>query len=294
MIALALTLVAYALTTLAAAPLLVGRGRWRVHRPGLALAVWFAMFFSGLIAAAGSLAAAVAAALVQVLAANRDSDSALGMLAVIALCWLGFGPLGAALFVVTERTRPILLRERETRHELTDLAHRLRYRTERFGDVTVGFLRYERAFACALQGAELDVLVSSGAASALTRAELAAVVEHERAHVDLRHGLVLRLAEVNAACLPRVRAAAEMMRSSALLVELVADDAAARRCGSAVANALRTLGTLEDDESMLLRAMRLEQRHGTARVGAMARWPEAIRQPVEYHSAGHSRSSRTR
>ena len=96
-------------------------------------------------------------------------------------------------------------------------------------------------------------------------------VEHERAHVDLRHGLVLRLAEVNAACLPRVRAAAEMMRSSALLVELVADDAAARRCGTAVASALRTLGTLEDDESMLLRALRLEQRQGAAQHAEMAR-----------------------
>ncbi|MEU5155157.1 M48 family metalloprotease [Glycomyces sp. NPDC021274] len=271
MIALALTLVAYALTTLAAAPLLVGRGRWRVHRPGLALAVWFAMFFSGLTAAVGSLAAAVAAALDQVLAAHRDSDSLMGLLAVIALCWLGFGPLGAVLFVVTERTRPILLRERATREELTELVRRLRYRTERFGDLTVGFLRYERAFACTLQGPDLDVLVSSRAASALTRAELAAVVEHERAHVDLRHGLVLRLAEVNAACLPRVRAAAEMMRSSALLVELVADDVAARRCGAAVAGALRTLGTLEDDESMLLRAKRLEQQHGAARRAVVSR-----------------------
>jgi Zn-dependent protease with chaperone function len=265
MIALALTLVAYALATLAAAPLLVGRGRWRVHRPGLALTAWFAMFFSGLFAATGSLAAAVAAALDQVLDAHRDSDSVLGLLGVIALCWLGFGPLGAALFVVTERARPILLREQETRLELTELVHRLRYRTERFGDLTVGFLRYERAFACTLQGLDMDVLVSSGAASALSRAELAAVIEHERAHVDLRHGLVLRLAEVNAACLPRVRAAAEMMRSSALLVELVADDAAARRCGGAVAGALRTLGTLEGDESMLLRAMRLEQRQDAAR-----------------------------
>ena len=281
MIPLALTLVAYALTTLAAAPLLVGRGRWRVHRPRLALAVWFAMFFSGLIAAAGSLAAAVAAALGQVLAAHRDSDSALGMLAVIALCWLGFGPLGAALFVVTERTRPILLRERATRNELAGLVRRLRYRTERYGDVTVGFLRYERAFACALEGAELDVLVSSGAASALTRAELAAVIEHERAHVDLRHGLVLRMAEVNASCLPRLRAAAEMMRSSALLVELVADDAAARRCGADVAGALRTLGTLEDDESMLLRAMRLEQRTGAAERKAMPRRSTLFRHSVE-------------
>lgn len=270
MIALALTLVAYALATLAAAPLLVGRGRWRVHRPGLALTAWFAMFFSGLFAATGSLAAAVAAALDQVLDAHRDSDSVLGLLGVIALCWLGFGPLGAALFVVTERARPILLREQETRLELTELVHRLRYRTERFGDLTVGFLRYERAFACTLQGLDMDVLVSSGAASALSRAELAAVIEHERAHVDLRHGLVLRLAEVNAACLPRVRAAVEMMRSSALLIELAADDVAARRCGPAAAGALRTLGTLEDDESMLLRALRLEQRTGAAERTAMA------------------------
>jgi len=271
MIPLALTLVGYVLTTLAAAPLLVGRGRWRVHRPRLALAIWFWMFFSGLFAAAGSLASAVVAALEQVLAAHRDSDSALGMLAVMALCWLGFGPVGAALFVVTERTRPILLRERETQGELSELVRRLRYRTERYGDVTVGFLRYERAFACALQGADLDVLVSSGAAGALSPAELGAVIEHERAHVSLRHGLVLRLAEVNAACLPRVRAAAEMMRSSALLIELVADDVAARRSGAAAAGALRTLGALEDDESMLLRALRLEQRADAADRGVMAR-----------------------
>nr|WP_231747366.1 M56 family metallopeptidase [Auraticoccus cholistanensis] len=125
----------------------------------------------------------------------------------------------------------------------------------------------ERALACALpgrlpggSGARHRVVVSSGLARALTPAELRAVMQHELAHLRLHHPVLVRLARLNAACLPLLPGARELHRVTGLLVELIADDAAARRCGSApLARALTTIGTREGDESMLLRAERLRR-----------------------------------
>ena len=86
------------------------------------------------------------------------------------------------------------------------------------------------------------VVLTSAALSALDSEQLQAVLSHERAHLSGRHHLVLETAAALNRAFPRVplfaRASGEITR----LVELVADDVAARRYGRLpVATAMVTM-----------------------------------------------------
>lgn len=86
------------------------------------------------------------------------------------------------------------------------------------------------------------IVVSSGALDRLEETQLQAVLTHERAHLRHRHHLLLTAIDALAAALfwaPSFRAA---RRSMPILLEMTADDIAARRWGrQAVAAALRIL-----------------------------------------------------
>lgn len=109
---------------------------------------------------------------------------------------------------------------------------------------------------------ERAIVVPSRLDDLLTPAQLQAVVAHEYAHLRWRHDLILRLAQVNELCLPRrLAVAASFRRAMRLLLELVADDAAARHAGAVhLANALTRVGETGGDESLLLRASRLAEK----------------------------------
>jgi Zn-dependent protease with chaperone function len=95
------------------------------------------------------------------------------------------------------------------------------------------------------------VVVSAGTLSLLDRAELAAVLSHERAHADERHDLVLLPFTALSRTLPRAgwlrrprRALAAAHEAVALLVEMRADDKArCRHTGGALAAALVRFAT---------------------------------------------------
>ncbi|TQL67225.1 Zn-dependent protease with chaperone function [Nocardioides albertanoniae] len=81
---------------------------------------------------------------------------------------------------------------------------------------------------CLPHWARGDVYVTNAALEVLSRAELAAVLEHERAHLRGRHALVVSAATVLGTAFPFVplfRAAANAVPG---LVEMAADDAAVR------------------------------------------------------------------
>jgi len=86
------------------------------------------------------------------------------------------------------------------------------------------------------------IVVSSGALDRLEETQLQAVLTHERAHLRHRHHLLLTAIDALAAALfwaPSFRGA---RRSMPILLEMMADDIAARRWGrQAVAAALRIL-----------------------------------------------------
>jgi Zn-dependent protease with chaperone function len=93
-------------------------------------------------------------------------------------------------------------------------------------------------------GRPAAIVLTSGALAVLDRAQLGAVIAHERAHLAGRHHLLISLSRGLAASFPRVpvftRAPAEVSR----LAEMCADDTAARRTGRpALLSALLAMGT---------------------------------------------------
>jgi hypothetical protein len=111
------------------------------------------------------------------------------------------------------------------------------------------------------------VVVSAGVLRAFTPAELAAVMAHERAHLRARHDVVLLPFVVAGRLLGRPRWLRAAYESVTLLVEMCADDAAARAQGrAAVRRALLRLvdvavatppGTLGAAAGVTARAQRL-------------------------------------
>jgi Zn-dependent protease with chaperone function len=136
---------------------------------------------------------------------------------------------GVSLCVEIVRAR----RERRRQLEVLDLV------AERDARTGAWVLAHSAAAAYCLPGRGGRIVLTTTAMSLLRDEELVAVVTHERAHVRQRHDIVLalaRAAERSLGWLPGVRGTHEEQRR---LVEMIADDAAARRSTRlAVAGAL--------------------------------------------------------
>ncbi|MBX9641314.1 MAG: M56 family metallopeptidase, partial [Mycobacteriaceae bacterium] len=92
-------------------------------------------------------------------------------------------------------------------------------------------LGVEQPLAYCLPGVRSRVVVSEGALSTLADTEVAAILSHERAHLRARHDLVLEAFTAVHAAFPRLVRSANALGAVALLVELLADDAAVRTVG---------------------------------------------------------------
>jgi Zn-dependent protease with chaperone function len=84
-----------------------------------------------------------------------------------------------------------------------------------------------------LGGRPGTVVITSAAVAALERPHLDAVLAHERAHLAGRHHLLLTLTRALATSLPRIRLFTVAQAEVARLLEMCADDTAARRYGTA-------------------------------------------------------------
>jgi Zn-dependent protease with chaperone function len=103
---------------------------------------------------------------------------------------------------------------------------------------------HDRPVAYCVPGRDGQVVLSSAALAALTTDQLGAVLEHEWAHLRGRHHLAVLWARALERAFPRVRLFRTAAREIGVLLEMCADDAAARRWGrSAVASALRSLSS---------------------------------------------------
>jgi Zn-dependent protease with chaperone function len=101
----------------------------------------------------------------------------------------------------------------------------------------------ERAAYC-VAGRPNAIVVTSAALDALSDRHLQAVLAHERAHLAGRHHYVLAFARALAAAIPRVTLFGKGAREIARLLEIAADDAAARSHGSQILlDALLALST---------------------------------------------------
>ncbi|MCC9311513.1 M56 family metallopeptidase [Kitasatospora sp. RB6PN24] len=237
---LGLLLLGFVLAT--GGPLLLARARWVDREPVLALLVWQCLVVAVLLCCALSLLLSVAAALPAV-RAMIFTGAPPGVEAAYQLVDAeGWGRLVAALLALGGAwTGVSLVREiraaralRESRHR--ELAHRA-------PELPVGIgapparrerlvvLENVRPDAWSLPGPQSRLVVTTGALRRLTDRELEAVLSHERVHVRARHHWLSQGAQALAAGFPRVTVFTAFRDQVGELVELAADDRAARRHG---------------------------------------------------------------
>ncbi|MFF0819556.1 M56 family metallopeptidase [Micromonospora haikouensis] len=138
----------------------------------------------------------------------------------LGLVGVGFG-IGAVLLGTTVRSVHATVRAQRRHRDLLALVAR---RDPEVPGALV--LDHPSAAAYCLPGVKPRVVVSAGALSMLDRAELAAVLTHERAHAQERHDLVLLPFTALCRALPWFRWVRDAHERVALLVEMRADDKA--------------------------------------------------------------------
>jgi len=114
---------------------------------------------------------------------------------------------------------------------------------------------------CIPRRGDARVVISQGTVDALDDDALQAVLEHERAHVRVRHDLVLEAFGVLHRAFPRPVRTDAPLRQSQVLVELMADDAARKVAGDtalaraivALAGGVTPAGTLGASSDALIR-----------------------------------------
>ncbi|MEU0402692.1 M56 family metallopeptidase [Streptomyces sp. NPDC006197] len=226
-------------------PWLVARARWAQQVPRLALGVW----------AACGAGFAVASALLpaQMVLSSSSSHRLADMMFTLrpptpdqllhldgrerlALC--------LSLLVLSVPTAAFVRRLAGARRMRTRHAGVLRLVGRYDPALRATVLDDDRPAVYCLPGRPRRVVVSSGAVRALTPAQLAAALAHERAHIAGRHHLLVAAAEAFAAVFPRLPLARHGGPAVPLLLEMAADDRALRRCTrDALATALYALAS---------------------------------------------------
>lgn len=218
------------------------RARWPYRAPQAGILLWQAV---GLAWGLAMIGTALAAGLAPY---ERGVARGLGALAGggtaplspphYAALAAGFVACGALLSALAAHVVHVVAARRRHRSLLTLVAR------DDPGAPGALVLDHPDAAAYCLPGVRTRIVVSSGTLRMLTRAELAAVLAHERAHARERHDLVLLpFASLRRALpgLPVVRAAVSAVR---LLIEMRADDRARRlHAADPLARALVRFGT---------------------------------------------------
>jgi Zn-dependent protease with chaperone function len=225
---------------------LLRRATWTERAPRLGVIMWQA-------ATASVLGAVTLAGLVLMVPAARASHSLADLLdACQAMLLSHYGgvkePLGAYVGLLVAAgvtgwtllwvTASLVLAARRRFSHLRALAIVARRRP----DLEALVLEHHQPMAYCLPGRHRCVVLTTGALERLDDAQLAAVLAHERAHLDGRHDLAVNVAAAIERAFPGVPLFRAAHREIAHLIELLADDAAARRHDRAtVAAALVTV-----------------------------------------------------
>jgi Zn-dependent protease with chaperone function len=238
---LAMCLFGYGLTVAVFAPDLLRRATHRGSAPRMGIAIW--------VVAVGSVVATWVAAAVlssaELVVARGDLGRVLGA-CVAALraavggqhgLWVQAGMtalaavVAAALVVLAVRVGRALGQLRRHTHRHADAARLVGRSDADLGAVVVDV---PASLVYAVAGRPPTIVVSRGVVESLDDGQLHAVLAHERAHLRGRHHLLTAIARGLAAAMPRVRLFAVASAEIARLVELCADDAAARGHGRRV------------------------------------------------------------
>jgi Zn-dependent protease with chaperone function len=232
----ALALGALGLTLSLVVPGLLARARWTDRAPAAAVVLWQAITLAAVLSALGVVLAAPEE-VVRAADSGRPVSTA-ALAAALAVAALIVARLLVSLARVSYRSRA-----RRSRHRtLVDLLDR----AERHRELDVDGLRVldgELPLAYCVPGRSPRVVLSDGALRVLDDTQVAAVLAHEQAHLRHRHDVVTESFTAFHRAVPRPLRSPAPLDAVHLLLEMVADDAARRRCGAgAVRGALERLG----------------------------------------------------
>jgi len=229
--ALAFTLLALALV--GPVPALLARASWPMRAPRAAVVLWQSIAVAAVLSAFSAGLALAARLFVPGPDGRPTADVAMEIAALGWPLWacsvlvfavtliIGFRLIKAVAEVA------ISTRRRRARHRtIVDLLGEHR---RELGEVRV--LDVAAPLAYCLPGMRSRVVLSRGTLSALDSDELAAILQHERAHLRARHDLVLEAFTAVHTAFPRFVRSGSALTAVRLLVELLADDAAVRAAG---------------------------------------------------------------
>jgi Zn-dependent protease with chaperone function len=228
-----ITLVVFALLAATLGPRLLDRSRWPDRSPRVGIIAWQALSFS-VVAAVALAGAALALPAVPFTADIAELLSACAMALRAQYATPGGAAVSAtgAVLAITVLARTgyclaagLASASRERRRQVDALSLIAR-RHERCDALVV---EHSGVAAYCLPGRRQQVVLTTGALAALDDDQLAAVLAHERAHLRGRHHLVVAAAAALQRAFPRVPAFRDAHRELARLVEMLADDVAARR-----------------------------------------------------------------
>ncbi|SDT38815.1 M56 family metallopeptidase [Actinoplanes derwentensis] len=221
----ALLLGALGLTLSLLAPKLLATARWTDRAPVAGVLLWQSLTLTAVLCALG-----------VVLAAPEEASRAAGARHPETVAALLFSLVVAATIVirlivslvrVTSRARA-----RRDRHRmLVDLLDRVE-RHEDLGGGEVRVLDAPLPLAYCVPGRDPRVVLSDGVLRVLDRAQVDAVLAHERAHLRHKHELVMESFTAFYQAVPGPLRSKVPLDAVHLLLEMVADDAARRRTGS--------------------------------------------------------------
>ncbi|HZA12088.1 M56 family metallopeptidase [Mycobacterium sp.] len=231
MSALAFALVA--LLLVGPVPALLARATWPMRAPRAAIVLWQAIA-SAAVLSAFSAGIAIASRLLVPGPDGRPTATVASEVRVLGWpLWLLYvGVLLVTLLIgvrlaVAVMQVAIATRRRRAHHRMVvDLVGDCRH-----GVNGLRILDVAQPLAYCLPGVRSRVVVSEGALTTLSDDEMAAILSHERAHLRARHDLVLEMFTAVHAAFPRFVRSASALDAVRLLVELLADDAAARVTG---------------------------------------------------------------
>ena len=236
----ALLLGALGLTLSMVVPGILAPARWTDRAPAAAVALWQSITLAGVLCALGVVLAGP-----QELVSELGSDRPVGAAALI-LALVVAAVIIIRLLVSLVRVS-IRSRARRSRHRLlVDLLDTAERHGELPAEVPDGLrvLDGPLPFAYCLPGRSPRVVLSDGALRVLDPAQVAAVIAHEQAHLRHRHDVVMESFTAFYRAVPRPLRSRAPLDAVHLLLEMVADDAARRRCG---AEPLRTALALLSD-----------------------------------------------
>ncbi|WP_433795606.1 M56 family metallopeptidase [Actinoplanes sp. CA-252034] len=222
----ALLLGALGLTLSLLAPRLLASARWTDRAPVAGVLLWQSQTLTAVLCALGVVLAApeeVARA-----AGARHPETVAALLFSLAVAATIVIRLIVSLIRVSSRARA-----RRARHRmLVDLLDRVE-RHEDLGGDEVRVLDGPLPLAYCVPGREPRVVLSDGVLRTLDREQVDAVLAHERAHLRHRHELVMESFTAFYRAVPGPLRSKAPLDAVHLLLEMVADDAARRRTGSA-------------------------------------------------------------